>query len=129
MDLDEKIESLRSEIRCLKAEQDLKITELNSLFLDKAKNTCPISIGETVEIEAGKKGIVEEIGFDVEFFKMIEENEPIHWNVSGKRINKSGETGLRHFKKIGPRNYIVNGLTFKKKSIAQHLGIMGDDED
>ena len=58
---------------------------------------CHISIGTKVENEPGKFGQVDRIGYDVEFFRQHEDDAEIQWNVSGRKINKTGKLGKKRF--------------------------------
>ncbi len=129
MTVDENIEALRTELRSLKAEEERKLAELRALFVEKAKATCPIPIGTTVEYESGKFGRVERIGYDVDFLHELDADAEVYWNVSGKKINKTGEFGVKDFSPVGPAHYFVKGTTFKRKGIGGHLGITGPDDD
>lgn len=59
-DHDQKIEALRDELRKLKAEQERKLAELRSLFIERAHAIYPIVIGTEVEYEPGKFGRVDQ---------------------------------------------------------------------
>lgn len=129
MTTDEQIESLRSELRRLKAVEERKLTELRALFLKKAEATCPIQIGTKVEYEPGKFGRVDRIGYDVCFLHELDAGAEVNWNVSGKKINKTGEFGVKDFRSVGPACYFVNGTSFEAKGIEGILGITGPDND
>lgn len=129
MTVDEKIEALRTELRTLKAEEERKLVELRALFVEKAEAACPISIGTKVEYEPGKFGRVDRIGYDVDFLREIDAGVEVDWNVTGKKINKTGEIGVKEFHPVGPAHYFVKGTTFKHKGIGGHLGITGPDDD
>ena len=49
MTVDDKIKVLRAELRHLKAEEERKLRDLDTLILKKAEEICPISIGTKVE--------------------------------------------------------------------------------
>ncbi|MBM1145595.1 hypothetical protein GN155_017560 [Alcanivorax sp. ZXX171] len=129
MTVDDKIKALRAELRHLKAEEERKLRELDTLFLKKAEEVCPISIGTKVEYEPGKFGQVDRIGYDVEFFRQHEDDAEIQWNVSGRKINKTGKLGKKDFRPVGPAYYFVKGTVFKHKGISGSLGITGPDDE
>ena len=129
MTLDENIEALRTELRNLKEEEERKLENLRALFVQKAEAACPIPIGTKVEYESGKFGRVDRIDYDVDFLHELDADAEVYWNVSGKKINKTGELGVKDFSPVGPAHYCVNGTTFKLKGIGEHLGITGPDDD
>lgn len=129
MTVDEKIEALRAELRSLKEEEECKLTDLRALFLEKAKATCPIPIGELVEYAPEKFGRVDRVGYDVYFLHVLDAGAEVHWNVSGKKINKTGAFGVKDFAPVGPASYFVVGNKFKHKGMLGMLGITGPEDD
>ena len=129
MTTDQKIDALREELRKLKAEEERKLSELRALFLDKARAICPIPIGTTVEYEPGKFGRVDCVGYDVDCLHELDGGAEVHWNVYGKKINKTGEFGVKDFRPVGTAYYFVTGFSFKRKGIGGILGITGPDDD
>lgn len=129
MTVDDNIKALRAELRHLKAEEERKFSELDTLFRKKAEEICPISIGTKVEYEPEKFGQVDRIDYDIELFSQLEDDAEIHWNVSGRKINKTGKFGKSDFRPVGPAYYFVNGTVFKHKGILGSLGITGPDDE
>jgi hypothetical protein len=129
MTLDEKIEVFRTELRSLKEEEERKLAELRTLFIEKAEVTCPILIGTKVEYEPGKFGRVDRIGYDVELLHELDAGAEVYWNVSGKKINKTGKFGVKDFSPVGSLRYFVEGTKFKFKDIGGIFGITEPDDD
>ena len=126
MTINDKIEELRSNLRTLKEEEKQKLLELRALFLELAKSICPIPVGTNVEYEPTKYGETNQIGYAVNYFREIEANVKVTWTVNGKKINKTGEFGLKDFGLIGPATHFVNGTSFKRKEMEHMLNELFD---
>lgn len=126
MDIDDEIKAKRLELQGLKSNVDARQKELHELFLAKARAMCPLEIGTIVEYEPGKKGYIDRIGYHVESWREIELDSPVNWVVTGKKINKTGERGIKDFNPVGPATHKFNGTSFKPKGIDGILGISND---
>lgn len=121
MTINDKIEELRSNLRTLKEEEAQKLLELRALFLELAESICPIPVGTNVEYEPTKYGETNQIGYEVNYFRELEANVEVTWTVNGKKINKTGEFGVKDFGPIGPATHFVNGTSFKRKEMEVKL--------
>lgn len=123
MSIDRKILSKRTELKHLKNEEARLRQELHALFQDKAKSTCPIAIGTKIEYEPGKFGQVDRIEFYIANWDELDPTAEVHWTVTGKKINKTGEFGMKEFSPVGPATHDINGTKFTHKGIGGILGI------
>lgn len=123
MSIDQKIFSKRAELQKLKIEQARLCNELHALFREKAESICPIALGTKVEYESGKFGQVDRIEYVVPGWDELDQTVEVYWAVSGRKINKSGEFGVKDFSPVGPATHNVIGTVFTRKSLAESLGI------
>lgn len=123
MSIEQKILTKRAELRKLKDEEDRLRKELHTLFKEKAESTCPLAVGTKVEYEAGKFGQVDRVEYVVAYWDELDPNAEVHWAVTGRKINKTGEFGVKDFPRVGPATHFVNGTSFSHKGIAGILGI------
>lgn len=123
MSIDQKILTKRAELRKLKDEEDRLRGELHDLFREKAESTCPIAVGTRVEYEPGKFGQVDRIEYVVANWDELDPTAEVNWAVTGRKINKTGEFGVKDFSPVGPATHYVNGTSFSHKGIAGILGI------
>jgi hypothetical protein len=127
MTVDQRILAKRLEIQQLRDEEERKRQELHALFAEKAQAACPIAIGTKVEYEPGKFGQVDRVEFFVEYWNELEPTAEVHWTVTGRKINKTGEFGVKDFHPVGPATHYVTGTIFKHKGIGGVLGVQDDD--
>ncbi|HMN12748.1 MAG TPA: hypothetical protein PKD55_10540 [Bellilinea sp.] len=123
MSIDQKILTKRAELRKLKDEENRLRKELHALFKVKAESTCPIAVGTKVEYERDKFGQVDRIEYVVANWDELEPTAEVHWAVTGRKIKKTGEFGVKDFPPVGPATHFVNGTSFSHKGIAGVLGI------
>jgi hypothetical protein len=124
--IDEKIRAKRAELRTLKAREATLREELAGLFKDKAQGACPIPLGTKVQYKDGRWGVVTRIGFFVDFSRVLDETEPVHWTVEGRRLTQAGEPGMKEFPALGPATHTLNGDTFERKPLGALWAV--DDE-
>jgi hypothetical protein len=88
-----------------------------------AQNLCPFKIGDEIEYEPGKKGIVEKIYYPREGCDCspLEEEKPDYWAVTGKKINKNGHLGLKEYKEISNKTHTINGSVCQRMSVKETL--------
>jgi hypothetical protein len=127
MSIDQRILAKRVEVQRLKDEEELQRNELRALFIEKAKDACPIAIGTKVEYEPGKFGQVDRIEYFVDYWNELDTAAEVHWTVTGRKINKAGGYGVKDFEPVGPATHYVSGTTFRHKGIAGIMGIKDDD--
>jgi hypothetical protein len=125
--IDDDIKAKRLELQELKRQEEARLAELHALFLSKAQSLCPIQIGTKVEYQPGKFGQVDRIGYDVNFWSELDVNTEVHWTVTGRKINKTGEYGVKDFSPVGPASHKVNGTSFVQGGIGHALGLDEDD--
>jgi hypothetical protein len=123
MSLDQQIAAKRLEIQNLKDEEERKRDELHALFLQKAVASCPISLGTRIEYEPNKYGEVDRIEYYADYLNELDTTAEVHWTVTGRKINKTGEYGIKEFQPVGPATHYFNGEIFTTKGIAGTLGI------
>jgi hypothetical protein len=127
MSVDERILNKRLELRQLKANEERLREELHVMFQEKAASLCPIAVGTKVEYEPGKYGQVDRIEYYVEYWNELDPSAEVYWTVTGRKINKTGEFGVKEFSPVGPAHHHVNGTSFKHKGLEGMLGIKDDD--
>lgn len=82
-----------------------------------------------MEYEPGKFGRVDRIGYEVETWRELDEGAKVDWTMTGKKINKTGNFGVKDFQPVGPGTHFPKGTTFKFKGVGGTLGISGPDDD
>lgn len=127
MTIDQRIRAKRLEIQQLKDEEERKRNELHALFTEKAQAACPIAIGTKIEYEPGKSGQVDRVGFFVDHWNELEPTAEVHWTVTGRKIKRTGEFGVKDFQPVGPATHYITGTSFKHKDIGGFLGLKDDD--
>jgi len=107
-----KREELRSQEEALKA-----------LYDEKARELCPFNIGDEIEYEPGKRGVVDRIYFPCEFWRPLEEQVPESWAVTGRKINKDGRFGKKDFQDVSNDTHVIDGTSCRRKTLDETLGI------
>ena len=83
------------------------------------QNLCPFKIGDEIEYESGKKGIVEKIYFPREQWYPLEKQSPEYWAVRGKKINKTGKLAFKDYHEVSNKTHTINGCVCKRMSIEE----------
>ena len=84
-------------------------------------------MGTKVDYELGKYGQVDRIEYHVENWKELDPSAKVHWTATGRKINKTGEFGVKDFSPVGPATHHVNGTGFRRKGLAGIFGMKEDD--
>lgn len=113
----------RGALKSKREELKLQKEALKLKYDEKAKEICPFSIGDRIEYEPGKEGVVEEIYFLGKDYINLEEQEPTTWGVTGRKINKDGKYGKKKFKPVSNASHVVKGKRCKRKTLNEEFGI------
>ena len=117
MNLDEQIKDKLGKIQQLRDQTALRLGELDALLIQKAHTLCPLPLGTQVEYIKGKFGIVDEIKPHYDDEGEVDLKKGVIWTVMGRKINKTGEYGVKPFGPIGPATHHVKGALFKLKPV------------
>ena len=126
MTTQERILAKRIELQRLKAEEERMTQELRELLTEQAESLCPIAIGTKVEYEPGKFGQVDRIEYHLDSWDLIASDAEVSWAVTGRKINRTGEFGVKDFHPVGPATHFVDDTSFKPKGL---IGIFGISDD
>jgi hypothetical protein len=118
MSIEERILEKRRDLQELKTNEEGLRQELHALFTERAASICPIAVGTKVEYEPGRYGQVDRIEYHVDFWNELNPRVEVHWAVTGRKINKTGEFGVKDFSPVGPATHFVTGTSFKHKGLA-----------
>lgn len=108
-----------------KKREELRSQEeaLKELYDEKARELCPFNIGDEIEYEPGKRGIVDRVYFPSESWRPLEEQAPESWAVTGRKINKDGRFGKKYFQDVSSDTHIIDGASCRKKTLDENFGI------
>jgi hypothetical protein len=115
------IEKLQQEVHEKRDELAQLEQSLQNQYDQIVQNLCPFKIGDKIEYELGKKGIVEKIYFPREHWYPLEEQSPEYWAIRGKKINKIGKFGLKDYHEVSNKTHTINGYVCKRMSIEETL--------
>ena len=117
------IETLQQQVRKIRDELIHLEQSLQARYDLIAQNLCPFNIGDEIEYEPGKKGIVEKIYYPREGCDCspLEEEKPDYWAVTGKKINKNGQLGLKEYKEVSNKTHTINGSVCQRMSVKETL--------
>jgi hypothetical protein len=117
------IQVVRAKVKNKRDELDEEELTLKKMYDDIANDICPFNIGDKIEYEPGKMGVVDEIFILSKSWIPLEEQDPENWAVTGRKTNKNGEFGKKNYQIISNKTHIINGLSCHKKTLSETFGI------
>jgi hypothetical protein len=118
------IETLQQQVREKRDELAQLEQTLQERYDQIAQNLCPFKIGDEIEYEPGKKGVVEKIYYLKDDCCTLEQQKPAYWTVTGKKINKNGHLGLKEYKEVSNKTHTINGSVCRRMSYKETLKLV-----
>ncbi len=117
------LQSKQKEVQNLREKLKEQEQVLQAMYDEIPQSICPFNVGQKIEYEPGKKGIVKTISFPLECWQSLEEQEPIYWSVTGTKINKSGKFGKKDYQPVSDKTHIINGTACRRMTLKETLDI------
>lgn len=119
----EELQSKQNKVQDLREKLKEQEQVLQTMYDETAQSICPFNVGQEIEYEPGKKGIVQKIFFPRECWQSLEEQEPIYWSVTGKKTNKNGKFGKKDYQPVSNKTHIINSSACRRMTLEEKLAI------
>ena len=113
----------QQEVRHLREELEKQEKALQLMYDKTIQSICPFKIDQEIEYEPDKKGFIQSIFFQRNFYEPLEDQEPQYWAVTGLKLNKDGSVGKKTYQPVSNKTHIIKGLVCRRKTLEETFGI------